>query len=253
VYDKQTLITHLQKAGINPSGALLVHSSVKSVGADGDVILDAFIEFMRDGLLIFPTHTWMEVGYKTDEFPERRVYDPITSRSCVGVLTNLFLKRSGVVRSLHPTHSVAAIGRDASDYVFGEELTRTPCSRSGCYGRLYDLNAQILFLGCDLSKNTFIHSVEEWNDIPDRLNSEQQELYVKVGDKLLPCPQHRHVEGDVSVNYIKTENAFIEKGAGVYCRIGDAHSILCSAVRMGDLVSERLRVKPHLFSDGQPF
>ena len=29
----------------------------------------------------------------------------------MGLLTNMFMKRPGVVRSLHPTHSIAAIGK----------------------------------------------------------------------------------------------------------------------------------------------
>jgi aminoglycoside 3-N-acetyltransferase len=254
-HTESSLIADLKKSGIDPRGTLFVHSSVKSVGeckgseSSGDTILDAFIEYMREGLLIFPTHTWMEVGYKIDKYPNRKVYDPLTSKSCVGVLTNLFMKRKGVIRSLHPTHSVAAIGRNAADYTNGEQFTRTPCSREGCYGKLYDLNAQILFLGCDLSKNTFLHFVEEWNNIPDRLNKTQQELYTKSGGELIPVPQYRHVEGDVSVNYVKVESDLIKSGAAVYCKIGDAHCVLCDAVKMADLVGLKLKYNPDLFGN----
>jgi len=243
----------LRMAGINPKGTLFVHSALKKVRVDGEKVLDAFIEYMKDGLLILPTHTWMEVGWLIEKHPENKVYDPLKSKSCVGMLTNLFLQREGVVRSLHPTHSVAAIGRNAAEYIAGEELTRTPCSREGCYGKLYDKNAQILFLGCDLSKNTFIHSVEEWNNIPGRLNQQPQELFVKVGESLIPCPQNRHVEYDVSSNYIKMEKPFIKKGIARYVKIGKAHSVLCDAVKMADFVSECLRENPKLFSDNQPF
>jgi aminoglycoside 3-N-acetyltransferase len=199
---------------------------------------------MRDGLLVFPTHTWMQVGYK-----DNNTYDPLTCDSCVGVLTNLFMKREGAVRSLHPTHSVAAIGKDAVDFTNSEELTRTPCSREGCYGRLYDRRAQILFLGCDLTKNTFLHGVEEWNEIPNRLKESPQELYVKVNGELIRVMQHRHVDGDVSENYIKVEADLIKNGAAVYCKIGDALCVLCDAVKMADLVSERLKENPNLFGN----
>jgi aminoglycoside 3-N-acetyltransferase len=164
-------------------------------------------------------------------------------------LTNLFLKRDGVARSLHPTHSVVAIGKDAADYTSGEEFTRSPCSRKGCYGKLYDRNAQILFLGCDLTKNTYLHGVEEWNNITDRLTETQQELFVRVNGELIPVPQHRHVEGDVSVNYNKVESALIENSAAVYCKIGDAHCVLCDAVKMADLVSGLLKEEPNLFGN----
>jgi len=262
LHTKQTLIADLKAAGVNPGGTLFVHSSVKSVGrcegseggdglvSGGDTILDAFIEYMHDGLLIFPTHTWMEIGYKVDEFPHHKIYDPLTSTSCVGVLTNLFLERAGVVRSLHPTHSMAAIGKNAADFTSGEEFTRSPCPRNGCYGKLYDQKAQILFMGCDLSKNTFLHGVEEWNDIPNRLTVEPQELFVRVNGELIPCPQHRHYwsGGDISNNYGRVEDLLIENNAAVCCKIGDARCVLCDAVKMADLVSGLLRADADYFA-----
>ena len=98
-----------------------------------------------------------------------RIFDPMTEPSCVGILTNLFMKRPGVFRSLHPTHSIAAFGKGAEDYIQGEEKVDTPCHRNGCWGKLYDLGAKILFVGCTLRSNTILHGVEEWNQIPMRL------------------------------------------------------------------------------------
>lgn len=248
IHTKQSLCEDLRKGGVDPHGTLFVHSSMKAVGEcenRGDTVIDAFIEFMQDGLLVFPAHTWDAIG------AENNLFDPLTEPSCVGVLTNLFLKRPGVVRSLHPTHSVAAIGRDAAAYLSGEERTATPCPRNGCYGKLYDRRAQILFLGCDLSKNTFLHGVEEWNGIPQRLADTRQELYIKTADGPLPCPQYRHYcpTGDVSRNYIKMEPAFVKAGAARYCRIGDARSVLCDAVGMADLTGWCLKKEPDLFGN----
>lgn len=247
MHTKQSLIEDLCKSGINPKGTLFIHSSMKAVGEcenRGDTVIDALIEYMKDGLLILPTHTWSSIGEKNN------VYDPLTEPSCVGILSNLLMKRQGVVRSLHPTHSVAAIGKDAVDYIAGEELTSTPCSREGCYGRLIDRKAQILFLGCNLSRNTFLHGVEEWNNIPQRLTDNPQMLYIKINDELKACPQYRHYHptvSDISLHYIKMEPAFIKAGAGKYCTIGDAHSVLCDAADMADLVSWCLKREPDLF------
>lgn len=256
---RESLIADLKRSGINPHGTLLVHSSVKSVGKcedKGNTIIDAFIEFMQDGLLLFPTHTWDAVtsdGFDENGVPigENNVYDPVNMVSCVGILSNIFLKRDGVMRSLHPTHSVAAIGRDAKDFIAGEEFTRSPCPRNGCYGKLYDRKAQILFMGCDLSKNTYLHAVEEWNNIPNRLTEKPQEIFIRLNDQQILCPQRRHYfdGGDVSENYIKAERLFIEKGAAVYCKIGSAHSVLCDAVKMADLIGDKLKENPNLFAD----
>ncbi len=258
VHTKHSLLSDLQKSGVNPHGTLLVHSSVKSVGEcenGADTILDALIEFMKDGLLVLPTHTWEDITwtfFTEDNVPAGGgdTYDPLTAPSCVGVLTNLFLKREGVYRSLHPSHSVAATGKNAEEFVKGEELTRSPCPRNGCYGKLYDLDAQILFLGCDLSKNTFLHSVEEWNGIPDRLTAKQQMLYIKTEDGLIECPQYRHYfpGGDVSENYVKVEKDLTDSGAATYCTVGNAHCVLLSAVKTADVVSGLLKENPDLFA-----
>ncbi|MCL1842250.1 MAG: AAC(3) family N-acetyltransferase [Defluviitaleaceae bacterium] len=243
----ESLVKDLGKSGIDAGGTLLVHSSYKSIGEcenRGDTVIDAFIEYMGGGLLIFPTHTWETVRIEKDN-----VFDHACAPSCVGILPDLFMKREGVIRSLHPTHSLAALGEGAEEFVSGEEFTRTPCPRNGCYGKLYDRNAQILFLGCELSKNTYLHGVEEWNNVPNRLRSEPHELFIKIGDRLISCPQYRHhyPGGDISENYKKAEPIFIEKGAASYCKIGDAHSVLCDAVRMADIISEILQSNPNFF------
>lgn len=56
------------------------------------------------------------------------VFDSKKEPSCVGILTNLFMKRAGVVRSLHPTHSMAGFGKNAAEYLAGEEYRNTPCT-----------------------------------------------------------------------------------------------------------------------------
>lgn len=257
MHTKNSLLADIKAAGVNPRGTLLVHSSCKSVGEcenRGDTILDAFIEFMRDGLLIFPAHTWDLV--KMDKFDENgvpvgecNVFDA-NMPSNVGILPNLFMKREGVVRSSHPTHSLSALGRDAEEFIAGEELTQTPCPPTGCYGKLYDRGAQILLLGCGLNRNTYIHFVEELHDVPGRLTEKPQEIFIRRGDELLPCPQYRHHfhDGNVCENYPKAEKNFLEGGAMAFCKIGDAPSILCDAVKMADITGELLKRDPDYFA-----
>jgi aminoglycoside 3-N-acetyltransferase len=63
MYTKEDLIKAFKEIGINPEGTLLVHSSMKAVGeveGRADTVIDAFLEYMQDGLLVFPTHSWSE-------------------------------------------------------------------------------------------------------------------------------------------------------------------------------------------------
>ena len=252
MYTKNDLMKGLSDIGVNPEGTLLVHSSLKSIGEmDGgaNTVLDALIEYMKPGLLIFPTHTWQQIN---DEY---NIFNPLTEPSCVGLLSNLFLQRPGVIRSWHPTHSVAALGKDAKNFTQGEEAWNTPCSRQGCWGKLYDKNAQILFLGCSLKSNTFLHGVEEWNKIPLRLSDHDQALKIATPDgRLLDCPQYRHFTPfiDVSEHYDKMEAPFLYTKIAKKGTIGDAQSFLCTATGMAELTGSFLNLNPNLFGDSLP-
>lgn len=249
MYTKEYLISQLEQMEIDPKGTLLVHSSMKAIGeveGGADTVLDALCEYMKDGLLVLPTHTWATMS------PTHTVFDVTNEPSCVGLLTNLFRRREGVIRSYHPTHSVAAFGKDAADYVAGEELTRTPCPRNGCWGKLYDREATILFLGCSLKRNTFLHGVEEWENTPNRLAAQPQEFTVVAPDgQKFSVPQYRHQTNDPNLNpseyYDKMELIFAREGAIRYGLFGDAACIIGSAVKMADITAEYLRKDEKLF------
>jgi aminoglycoside 3-N-acetyltransferase len=239
-YTKQDLIKDIGALGIDGRGTLFIHSSIKSVGAvegadgGGETILDAFIEYMSGGLLIFPTHTW-------EQIKPGGLFDPATEKPCVGMLPYLFMKRPGVVRSIHPTHSMAALGADAEDFTRGEVNSITPCSRGGCYGKLLDRRAQILFLGCSLKCNTFLHGVEEWSDIPSRLSDKTVEYKLKMPDgSVVTQRAYRHSGGkygNVSDSYDKMEAPFLHLGIAREGKIGDARCVLCDARGMYELTT----------------
>jgi aminoglycoside 3-N-acetyltransferase len=239
MFTKKDLLHALKVSQIDPKGSLLVHSSMKSLGfieGGADTVVDAFIEYMQQGLLIFPTHTWQD-----NNNPDL-CFDPLKEKSCVGILGELFRQRTGVIRSLHPTHSVAALGLDAARYIAGEENCQTPCPRNGVWGKLYDMDTQILFLGCELTKNTFMHSVEEWFKVPQRLSEHFVAYRIKVDGQLIDCPMRRHDApcGDISLNYNKLLPVFLQKGAANSIMIAQAQCYLCSARQMADISSTYL-------------
>lgn len=92
MYTKEDLKEYLKAMGLTGKETILVHSSMKSIGeveGRADTVLDALIEYFKDGLLLLPTHTWKNIN------EDNPVYDPAVTPSCVGILTNLFLKRDG--------------------------------------------------------------------------------------------------------------------------------------------------------------
>ncbi len=102
MYTKEELKQQLRNVGLTGKETILIHSSMKAIGeveGGADIVLDAWMEYFAEGLLLLPTHTWANVN------AQHPVYDYRNTPSCVGLLTNLFRQREGVVRSLHPTHS----------------------------------------------------------------------------------------------------------------------------------------------------
>jgi aminoglycoside 3-N-acetyltransferase len=249
VHTYSSLRQELGQIGIDPQGTLLVHSSFKSIGnVEGgpDTVLDALSDYMKEGLLVLPTHTW---DYVRADNPKFYVDE---SPSCVGILPELFRKRPGVVRSKHPTHSVAALGADAVPFTSGDELCDTPCARSSAWGKLLDRKATIMLLGVDLTRNTFMHGVEEWLDIPGRLTDGCELLYTVLSDGTeIPVPSRRHI-GHPSEYFGKVERIFEDEGVLYRAKWGDASILVCDTVKLTEVLTRLLTERPDLFSDDTP-
>ncbi|MGE4564728.1 MAG: AAC(3) family N-acetyltransferase [Victivallaceae bacterium] len=243
---KAQLQKDLKKLGIKPTDTLLIHSSLKSIGdveGGGEAVLDALIEYFdpAGGLLVLPT-----LSYNLNA--EKPVYSVERTPSIVGVLTELFRKRPGVIRSLHPTHSVAAAGRDAASFVAGHETFDSPGHRNSPWGRLIDRKAKILFIGTGIGCNTFLHAVEEqfnpllgMTEIPEMLYS------VDAGGKTVEVPSRRH-NNSHSRFYAKLEPVFDAAGILKRGKFGDANCHLLEAKATAELVTKLLQKELLLFT-----
>ncbi len=148
----------LAAVGVPRDGVLFVHSAFRRLGANGyrpDAFIEALLDYMRDGTLVMPAMSWRIV---TPQYPE---FDELATPSHVGIVAELFRTRYASHRSLHPTHSVSACGRLASDLVSAHHLDDTPCSPNSPYGKAMSEPAHILLLGIGLERCTAIHVAEE--------------------------------------------------------------------------------------------
>lgn len=243
MHTKDSLIAQL--SAMLPSDAtVLMHSSCKSLGQmenGGDTILDALTEYFSRGLVVLPTHTWATVN---DRQP---VYDVLYTPVCIGLLPELFRKRPGVHRSWHPTHSVAAFGADAEEFVRGNENCPTPCARDSAWGRLYDRDAYVLLVGVELNRMTFFHGVEEWNGIPGRLKEAPNRYVVIPPDGGRIVRDYYPHCGDSSQLYPKAETALLHAGAMRMEKLGDATVRLLSCRKSAEVVSSLLKDNPFFF------
>lgn len=237
MFTKEELKAQIRAMGITPRDTVIIHSSLRAVGpveegADG--IIDAFKEVLTEGLLLIPTHTWAVVGQK------QPVFDVKTTVPNIGTLPRVAAFRPDAVRSLHPTHSVAGFGEKAAEFLSGEEKAGTPAPPGGVMHRLAFVGAKILLVGVTNNKNTFIHSLDEEAELPDRLERESYDLTVIDGDgnrhitnfRSHHCSRHN----DVSQNYPNFERALVETGAQVFGKFGNAEVRIVDAAKCREVV-----------------
>lgn len=267
-YNKQQLKNQLESMGLKGDETILIHSSMKAIGAvDGgaDTVLDVWMEYSKNGLLLLPTHTWKTVN------ADNPVYNPYTTPSCVGLLTNMFMKRDGVIRSLHPTHSMSGYGKNAAEYLAGEEYNNTPCTPGGCYDRLKEVGGKVLLVGVGHERNTYIHSVEEVLNVPNRLSDMPMELVIELQEesnnsgKLPPYNRDdgwkKHTDNKlcrkvyvrkhynaqqphISEDFVKLNKIFLDRGVVRKVKFGDADSLLCDAKGMFNIVRQVIAPDP---------
>ena len=237
MFTKEQLKEQIKAMGIEPTDTVLIHTSMRAVGnvengADG--VIDAFRECLEDGLFLVPTHTWANVNR------ENPVYDVRATIPCIGALPRVAAFRPDGIRSLHPTHSIWAAGKNGVSFVANEENAPTPGMPGFAWDRLAQVNAKILLIGVKLDRNTFIHSVEEAADVPDRLEQEPWDLTIIdwEGQELRRSFRtHRCSRtNDVSRQYVNFEKPLRELGAMQFGKLGNAEVRIVDAKRCKEII-----------------
>lgn len=244
---KKDISNILKSAGLQSNDTVLIHSGLKAIGkteGDAEGIVSEFMRYFSDGLLVFPTHTWVAMQKDGD------IFDTEVSPSCVGTLTEIARKTPGFIRSMHPTHSVCAYGKNAQWYVDHDLTACSPVGPENCFGVLKNMNAKILFLGAPLSKNTFIHSIEEEFSVADRFTSHIYR-FISQGQGIrreYHMPKHYStLSAHISEHYEKLLPLLLKENIAKAFLFGDAVSYQIDAKACHTLVSRILSKDIHAF------
>lgn len=179
IHDERRLAADLAKLGVERGGVLMVHASLRTVGAvnggpravvralrralgpEGTLVVPAFTPENSD---TSPSFRDRVRGLADEERAAVRASMPpfdgaTTLAPSVGALAETVRLTPGAMRSAHPQTSFAAlglraggiVGRHSADCHYGEE---SPLAR------LYDLRAQVLLLGTGYDTCTAFHLAE---------------------------------------------------------------------------------------------
>ena len=237
MFTEKELMAQIQTLGIQSNDTVLIHTSLRAIGSvenGADGVINAFCNYLTDGLFLVPTHTWASVN------PDNPVFDVSASVPCIGTLPAVAAFRKDGIRSLHPTHSIWAHGKNAAEFIAGEEKAETPAPPGFAWARLADVNAKILLIGVGNDKNTFIHAIDEIADIPDRLSPEP--FTVTIIDRNRTEYQHTYAghycsrSDDVSRQFVNFEKPLVELGALQYGKLGNAVVRIVDAKKCRDII-----------------
>jgi len=215
----------LRELGLRAGDRVLVHSSLTAIGdVDGgaDAVIDALLDAVGgDGLVAVPT------------FACKPPFDRRKSATPLGAVADRLWRRPEAARSLHPTHSVAAIGPGAEEFVRDHEKAPTAYGEGTPYHTLVITGGKILLLGVDQDRNTTLHTAEALAGAA--YLSDIQATYVDDRGKHVTIPitamagPHR--------DSIGLDRLFREKGV---VRIGKIGGAVCRLIEAGPMVETAL-------------
>jgi aminoglycoside 3-N-acetyltransferase len=163
--NRETVLETLRSFGTFSAPTLMVHSSLSACGhieGGSATVIDALREWIGDRTLVLPTHTYCY----PDTHGNVPVYDARSTPSVVGRITDDYWRQQGTVRSVHPTHSLAARGPDAPAICADHELCDTPCGKGTPYERLVYQDSSALMFGVSMNAYTFFHTAEDAAALP---------------------------------------------------------------------------------------
>ena len=159
-YDPATLKKSLAaEFGIGAGDTLLVHSAYGPLtgfqGSPNDLI-DTLLEAIGpSGNLMMVSMPFFSSA--SEYLRKANVFDVRKTASKMGLISETFRRRPGVVRSLHPTHPVLVYGPAAEAMVSGHEDCMYPCGPGSPYEKFMELNGRVLFYGVTEFHFTFHH------------------------------------------------------------------------------------------------
>ncbi|MCF6440350.1 AAC(3) family N-acetyltransferase [Pseudoalteromonas luteoviolacea] len=230
---------------VNRQSTVMVHSAFTQLSRQ-DVQAESLCQFLTryfcEGNVIMPTMTWRTVNKNNCAFDEK------ATPSHTGVLTEIFRTQFATHRSLHPTHSVAALGVDAQYLTHSHHLDSGPCSTRSPYGLIEssDLKSSsfILLIGVALESCTYIHLFEEIynpdaflvdDDTPYSLKSKSGETHVYTLKRHTKRTRDFHQFGKKLANI----------GGIKMSQYGDCDITLVNVEKLSQVLHEEFNKSPH--------
>jgi len=151
---RQRLLLDLQAIGLERGMDVIVHSSLSQIGyvaGGAEVVVAVLLDILGpNGTLLAPSF-----NHRTAQ-----VFNPMSTPTTSGAIADALWRRPDAVRSVHATHSVAAVGARAGDYCRPDHVFAGIWAPDSPIGRLVRHGGYILLLGVTHDSTTAYHVAE---------------------------------------------------------------------------------------------
>lgn len=168
-----TLMEDLRSLGVKEGATILVHSSLSSIGwvnGGSMAVIEALTHVVTNqGTIVMPAQSgewsepskWGNPAVPQSWWEEIRQTMPAYEKDKtptwgMGQIPEVFRKYPNVDRSNHPSSSFIAWGKDR-DYILANHSIDFSLGEQSPLAKLYELDAQVLFIGTDYDTNTVFH------------------------------------------------------------------------------------------------
>jgi aminoglycoside 3-N-acetyltransferase len=198
---------YLREIGVAEGALVMAHTSVSNLqlfdNSESDPVSGGFLKEANNlvndmlelvgpaGTLVMPTNAYYQNDDRVLNPIERNrtiLYNPRTTPCAVGLANELFWRRKGVLRSLHPYNSLAAYGPLAEE-LLRDNLNHDKPLPQGIYSGYYRFsqkNGLVVSIGVPLQNSmTLIHTPEEIRDMdwPIKDFFEDRQYLVRIGER----------------------------------------------------------------------
>ena len=244
-YSKHDLMKDFEELGLKKKNAVLIHSSLKSIGlveGGANTVIDALLDVIGEqGALMVPALT----GKREDSPLTPPVFDVLTSPCWTGTIPETLRKRPQTRRSLHPTHSVSAIGSKKFELTKDHEFSSSPCDDKSPYYKNAIMGGFILFIGVAQESNTSIHMCEELAKVPYHLQKDTTNMIVTGynGEKIV-VSNRLHDWEKPETDFNKLDELYKTNAIMKLGNVGKAVVRLVNAANMLDFTVNLLKKDP---------
>jgi aminoglycoside 3-N-acetyltransferase len=223
----------LQNTGFTPGRVVMLHSSMDEIARRVPSITPIkFINLAREligeeGTLMMPTFPFR--GKQFYYIQNHTSFNVQRTPSKTGLITEIFRRMPGVKRSYHPTHPVAAFGKNSDELLCSHHLG-TAFGEDSPFFKMQKFKGIVVVLGPSPTSLTLLHVPEELNEksFDYQYVKEIYPMTIVDGEKTMNY-NLRPLRPDGGRNYKKVIRIFIREGVLRYRKHRGLSVAVCDA------------------------